>query len=64
MRPIKPHPDLVKKKKDKDTEEPTVQEKKKRTFAEVVKMLEKRYPKTKADENPYHNPGATNDETL
>ncbi len=64
MRPMRPHPDLVKKKKEKNTEEPIVEEKKKKTFAEVVKMLEKRYPKIIVDENPYHNPGAANDETL
>ena len=54
MRPMRPHPDLVKKKEKKKAEEPVVTEKRRKTFAEAVKMLEKRY----------HNRGDPNDKTL
>lgn len=54
MRPMRPHPDLVKKKEKKKAEEPVVVEKRRKTFAEFVKMLEKRY----------HNGGETHDKTL
>jgi hypothetical protein len=61
---MKPHPDLVKKREKKKPEEFVVVEKRKKTFAEVVKMLEERYPKSGVDENPYHNSGEPNDKTV
>jgi hypothetical protein len=47
-RQMNPHPNLIEKRKQKKDEKPVIPEKRKKTYAEAVKILEERYSKTKS----------------